>query len=151
MVADSAYPGRRLDLPESGPGSLATFPRRLAALLVDWVACQLIGYAVFDVAWGATGGAAFVPLGIFALENLVLVSTLGSTLGHRLLGLQVHRMAGSPGAAAPGRIQLLGAPGFGRGAVRTALLCLALPALVWDADNRGLHDQAAGTVIVRSR
>jgi uncharacterized RDD family membrane protein YckC len=39
--------------------------------------------------------------------------------------------------------------GFARGAVRTALLCLVIPAVVWDADGRGLHDKAAGTVIVR--
>ena len=29
-------------------------------------------------------------------------------------------------------------------------LCLALPAMVSDADARGLHDKAAGTVIVRA-
>jgi uncharacterized RDD family membrane protein YckC len=33
--------------------------------------------------------------------------------------------------------------------VRTALLCLFLPATFWDHDGRGLHDKAAGTVIVR--
>jgi hypothetical protein len=33
--------------------------------------------------------------------------------------------------------------------VRTALLCLAIPALIWDADHRGLHDRVAGTMLVR--
>jgi hypothetical protein len=33
--------------------------------------------------------------------------------------------------------------------VRTVLLCLAIPALIWDADLRGLHDRAAGTMLVR--
>ena len=33
--------------------------------------------------------------------------------------------------------------------VRTALLCLVLPAVVYDRDQRGLHDRAAATVLVR--
>ena len=32
---------------------------------------------------------------------------------------------------------------------RTVLLCLAIPALIWDRDQRGLHDKAAQTVLVR--
>jgi uncharacterized RDD family membrane protein YckC len=35
------------------------------------------------------------------------------------------------------------------GALRTFLLCLILPAAVFDKDHRGLHDLAAGTVVVR--
>jgi uncharacterized RDD family membrane protein YckC len=34
--------------------------------------------------------------------------------------------------------------------VRTVLLCLFLPAMFWDKDGRGLHDKAAGTLIVRT-
>ncbi|MFE4466652.1 RDD family protein, partial [Oerskovia sp. NPDC056781] len=30
------------------------------------------------------------------------------------------------------------------------LLCLVVPAVVWDGDGRGMHDKAAGTVIVRA-
>lgn len=33
--------------------------------------------------------------------------------------------------------------------LRTVLLFLALPALIWDRDGRGLHDRVAGTVEVR--
>ena len=35
------------------------------------------------------------------------------------------------------------------GLLRTALLCLAVPALIWDRDGRGLHDRLARTVQVR--
>jgi uncharacterized RDD family membrane protein YckC len=35
--------------------------------------------------------------------------------------------------------------------VRTVLLCLVIPAFIWDRDGRGLHDKAAGTVVVRAR
>ena len=41
------------------------------------------------------------------------------------------------------------APGLLRAAARTALLLLVVPAVVQDGDGRGLHDRAAGTVIVR--
>ena len=68
---------------------------------------------------------------------LLLVGTLGSTIGHRLVGLRVLSLHG--GAARP--LQVL---------VRTVLLCLFLPAMFWDRDGRGLHDKAAGTVIVRT-
>jgi len=36
-----------------------------------------------------------------------------------------------------------------RALLRTVLLCLALPALIWDRDGRGLHDRLAKTVEVR--
>lgn len=145
MSPDPPYPGARWGLPAHGRGSIATFPRRLVAIILDWTLSQLIAYAVFGVAWGATGAESFVPLAVFAVENLLLVSTLGATIGHRALGLQVHRLhthGANPLGAAPGPVG---------GLVRTVLLCLAVPALIPDRDNRGLHDKAAGTVIVRSR
>jgi uncharacterized RDD family membrane protein YckC len=37
-----------------------------------------------------------------------------------------------------------------RPAVRTLLICLVLPAVVWNADQRGLHDVFSGTVLVRT-
>jgi len=135
---DVAGSAGRLGLPESGPGSRARLGRRVVALVVDWAVATLIAYLV-------TGPAAFAELNswvtllVFALENVLLVSTVGFTIGHRLLGLQV-RVLGAPEGIAPG---------FARGAVRTVLLCLVIPAVVWDGDGRGLHDRAAGTVLVR--
>jgi uncharacterized RDD family membrane protein YckC len=127
-AADGA-PGQRLGLPAAGPGSIAGFGRRLIALALDWAVCSLIARAfVSSVAWG--------PLGVFALEQLLLVGTVGFGLGHRLLGLRIVRLDG-------------GLAGPARAAVRTALLALAFPALIWDRDGRGLHDKAAGTVVVR--
>lgn len=123
-------------LPATGPGSHAGLGRRLVAVVVDWLLCVVIASAVFRVPVGATGGAAFLPLAIFAAENLLLLSTTGGTVGHRLLGLRV----GALGRPTLGLVQVL---------VRTVLLCLFVPAVVWDRDGRGLHDRAAGTVIVR--
>ena len=35
--------------------------------------------------------------------------------------------------------------------MRTVLLFLVIPAVVWDRDGRGLHDKIAHTVIVATR
>ncbi|MFE7408630.1 RDD family protein [Isoptericola sp. NPDC057559] len=135
---DAAGSGGRLGLPETGPGSLARLGRRVVALLVDWAVATLIAYLVTTPASFAELNS-WVTLGVFALENVLLVSTAGFTIGHRLLGMQVRTLGAPEGMA----------NGFARGAVRTLLLCLVIPAVVWDRDGRGLHDRAAGTVLVR--
>lgn len=131
---DQEYAGQRLGRPGQGPGSLAGFPRRLGAVTIDWIACVLIARAFSPDAW--------VPLLVFYVENLVLVSTLGSTFGMRLLRLQVVRTRPeqAAGPVSPWRV-----------ALRTLLLCALIPATVWDRDGRGLHDKAADTVVVNRR
>lgn len=146
MSPPTTYPGSGLGLPERGAGSVATFGRRLVAVALDWALCQLIAYAVLDVGWGATGWASFGPLAVFAVENILLVSTLGTTVGHRVLGLQVRALG-----AAGHDPKIAGAPGPVAGTIRAVLLCLFIPALIPDRDNRGWHDRVAGTVIVRAR
>ncbi len=136
IKAPGEYPGQRLGLPEKGRGSIARFGRRLVAVFVDWGICLLIAYAVFQVPLGQTGVRSFVPLGIFAVENLLLLPTLGATVGHRLLGLFIMSVHGR-------RVT------FVQALLRTFLLCLAIPALIWDRDGRGLHDKAAATVLIR--
>jgi uncharacterized RDD family membrane protein YckC len=128
-------------MPRGGPGSLGRFGRRLVGVVIDWTVCQLIAYAFLDVPLPftevATSRDTAVLLAIFAIENLLLVSTIGSTLGHRVVGLRVQ----STDARTARPFQAV---------VRTVLLCLFIPAMVWDRDGRGLHDRAAGTVIVRT-
>jgi uncharacterized RDD family membrane protein YckC len=128
--AGSAWPGQRLGRPERGRGSVARFGRRLAAILVDWLAATLIARAFLPHdAWGT--------LTVFGVVQALLVGTLGASPGHMLLGLRLERVDGG------------GWAGPVRGLVRTVLLCLAVPALIWDRDQRGMHDRAAGTVLVR--
>lgn len=143
----SDYPGARLGLPQQGPGSIASFGRRLVAIAIDWALCQLIVWVLLGGQWGTGGAASFAPLAVFALENILLVSVVGYTVGHRMMGIAVLRL--SPDDVAQPAAWLARAPGLGRGIVRTALLCLALPALVTDAHGRGWHDRLAGTVILR--
>ncbi len=124
---------------------MATFGRRLVAIFIDWIACTCIALAVLGVPWGGLRGAeAWLPLGFFALENLMLVGTAGMTLGHGLLGLRVQHL---------GRLQAgeAGMPGLKAALIRTVLLCLVIPAFIVDRHGRGLHDQVAGTLILRSR
>jgi uncharacterized RDD family membrane protein YckC len=122
----------RLRLPATGSGSFAPVGRRVGALVVDWFLSMAVSLLLFDSAPMAT-------LAVFAVENLVLVSSTGYTVGHRLFGLRVR----PEGERAP-------VVGLLRGAVRTVLLCLVIPAAIWDADGRGMHDRAARTIIVRS-
>jgi uncharacterized RDD family membrane protein YckC len=122
--------GGSLGLPATGPGALAGVARRVVGLTIDWLLCLAISSAFLDADPMAT-------LAVFAVENVVLVGTLGYTVGHRIAGLRVRALPG-PDAG----------PGLGRAAVRTVLLCLVIPAVVWDADGRSLHDRAAGTAIV---
>lgn len=116
---------------------MASLGRRVVALCIDWA-----------VAWGIATliarGNSLVPLGVLAVMNVLLVGSLGFTIGHRLLGLQV-RVLGAPGEGTVDGAFV----GFWRSAVRTVLLCLVIPAVVWDGDGRGLHDKTAGTVITR--
>ena len=42
-----------------------------------------------------------------------------------------------------------GGPGLLAAVLRTVLLCLVIPAVIWNAQGRGMHDVAAGTAVVR--
>ena len=130
------YPGQGLGMPQSGPGSIARFGRRLAAISLDWLLCQLIAVFLFRAELGRGGAGSFAPLAVFAVENLLLLPTLGATVGQRVLGIVIMTVDRR-------RITIVQA------AFRTLLLCLAVPALIWDRDGRGLHDKAAATVLVR--
>ncbi len=73
----------------------------------------------------------------FALDYVLGLPLLGRTLGMNLFGIRVVRVD------RPTRITVLDA------AVRTILLALLIPALIWDKDGRGLHDRVARTAVVR--
>lgn len=134
MGVDFGYRGERLGLPEHGTGAIASPGRRVAAIFVDWGLSMLIAYGLL-----ADGGVASVnnwTLVVFLTVVLCTVGTLGFTPGKRLLGLRVVDVHG-------GRLT------FPRAALRTLLLALAIPPLIWDRDTRGLHDRLSGAVQVR--
>lgn len=125
----SKYPGERLGLPESGPGSIARAGRRILAICIDWV----IALAISNFAFG---GNQWATLAVFAVEQSLLIGTLGYSIGHRVAGIRVVRLGGAPA----GPLAAL---------VRTLLLCLVIPAVVFDPDQRGLHDKAMDTILIR--
>ena len=139
MTAGSrpAYPGENLGLPESGPGSLASMTRRLAALLIDW----LISYGLALLTLGAgVISKAMLPtaiLVIWFLLGVVAVRLFGFTPGQLALGLEV--------VAVDGRVPI----GLGRLAVRGLLIGVVIPPLFVDSDGRGLQDRVTGTAVVR--
>jgi uncharacterized RDD family membrane protein YckC len=116
--------------------------RRVAALVVDWVLCELIVAAVtrHSIFAGAADShyfaAMYWTLLVFAVEVWVLTAISGLTVGKRLLGIRTIRTDGR-------RI------GFGWALLRTVLLLFVVPALLSDRDLRGLHDRAAETIVVR--
>ncbi|MFF5424369.1 MULTISPECIES: RDD family protein [unclassified Streptomyces] len=131
---DFGYRGQQLGLPEEGSGSIARPGRRLGALAVDWGLCLLIAYGLITDGYSqATGNWA---LGILLVLSVLTVGTIGSTPGKRIFGLRVASVHG-------GRLSLP------RVALRSLLVCLAIPALIWDRDGRGLHDRLSGAVQVR--
>jgi hypothetical protein len=123
-----AYPGQRFGLPERGPGSVASMPRRLLALLIDWLLSMVIAYWLTH--------SQFWTIAVFAVEVYVLTALGGSTVGKRLVGIRAMRVDGGP-------------VGFGWALLRTALLLAVIPPLLTDRDLRGLHDRAANTIVVR--
>ncbi|MDQ0118578.1 putative RDD family membrane protein YckC [Pseudarthrobacter defluvii] len=125
----SKYPGERLGLPESGPGSIARAGRRIVAIMIDWGIALLISNFAF-------GGDPWATLAVFAIEQTLLVGTLGYSIGHRIMGIAVIK----PGGGTPGPLA---------GLVRAVLLCLVIPAVIFDPDQRGLHDKAMNTLLIR--
>ncbi|MEU4573966.1 RDD family protein [Nonomuraea sp. ATR24] len=131
---DLGYPGERLGLPEEGSGAIAGWGRRIAALVIDWMICTWVITQLLLRTDPAQ--APWLPAVVFAAQYLVLVGAMGQTFGHRLAGIRVAAMDGGD----PRWVPVL---------ARTALLALAIPALIFDRDHRGLHDRASNTMVVR--
>lgn len=131
-LAPSEYPGERLGLPADGPRSVGRVGRRLLAICIDWALASLPAYLLI----GGPQAMWWHSL-IFMLMQIVFVPTIGGSLGHRIVGLQVVPLSG-------------GWVGVWRPIVRAVLVTLVIPALVWDSDQRGFHDKIAGTVLIRA-
>ena len=139
-----AVPGERLGLPLEGRGSVARIGARAVALLIDW----LLGVTVVTIVSAGTLGfgadqgvvtrSGWTCLFVFFVAVSAFTWLTGASVGQRLLRIHIVRLSGQP-------------LGFLRTLLRTALLCLVIPAVIYDRDGRGLHDKAVGTVAVRTR
>jgi uncharacterized RDD family membrane protein YckC len=140
VSAPQTHRGEKLGLPASGRGSLAPTGPRLLAFVIDAVASALVAALFVHRSSGSLadrlpGSWSLIP---FALDYVVGVLVTGRTLGMYLTGLRVIRVSRTA-AVDPVRIT-----------VRTALLCLLVPALVFDRDGRGMHDRLTDTAVVRA-
>jgi uncharacterized RDD family membrane protein YckC len=141
--APQAFRGQAIGRPESGPGSLATTGARVGAFVVDALASALVA-ALFVRAGGSSsrlsdhlpGSWSLIPLAVDYLLGCVLA---GRTLGMYLFGLRLVRI---DRPASP--------VGLGRVLLRTFLLFLFVPAVVFDRDGRGMHDRFTDTAVVRA-
>ncbi|WP_230108284.1 RDD family protein [Microbacterium foliorum] len=128
-------------MPRTGTGSIARSGRRIGALLIDYLAATIIatgflGYDQFALPSEA-GLTMFAPMAVFAVLQILFIPTAGGSPGHRILGMRLVRLDG-------------GWVGLWRPIVRTLLLVIVIPAVVFDADQRGLHDKATGLVLIRA-
>jgi uncharacterized RDD family membrane protein YckC len=128
-AGEDGYPGQRFGLPETGPRSVAGLGSRVVALLVDWVLCEALALGAFH--------NQYLTIVVFAIETWLLTALTGFTVGKRVAGIRVVRLDG----------KLVG-PLWSL--VRLLLFLLVVPALVYDSDVRGLHDRAAGTIVIRT-
>lgn len=131
------WPGKGLGLPESGPRSVGRLGRRVFALLIDGVLTDLVAFVLH--VWDPrepSPGVNWALVGVFAALQVLFLALLSGSFGQVCVGLRVVPTRG-------------GYIGVVRPVVRTVLLCLVIPAVIFDRDQRGLHDRAAGTVLVR--
>ncbi len=132
-----SYAGQRLGLPPQGRGAAAGWLRRIAALFVDWIASLLVaGAIVGDAAMSSHDWRAWVPMLVFFVQVSLLTALAGGSFGQLLLRIAVVRLDRRP-------LNLL------MSMLRTLLICLVVPPVIYNRDRRGLHDLAAGTVAIR--
>jgi uncharacterized RDD family membrane protein YckC len=135
-LGEQEYAGQRLGLPEEGPGSVAGWGRRVAALFIDWFASLLVTRLIGAFTELSPDAERSLPLLVFFLEVTLFTALAGGSFGQLALRIVVVRLDGRP-------VTVLAA------LLRTLLICLVIPPVVFNRDNRGLHDLAVGTVTLR--
>lgn len=123
------WPGQRLGLPETGSRSVARLGRRIGALAIDWGIAVALSAAFFAY-------DSLVTLLLFVGLQVLFTIVINASIGHAVLGMRVVPLAG-------------GLLGVWRPIVRALLIALVVPALLFDENQRGLHDRAAGTILLR--
>ncbi|MDN4161743.1 RDD family protein [Nocardioides abyssi] len=125
--------------PAGIPFETASWARRIAALLVDWLASTLVVIAFIGLDdYAATGSPApAYVLGVYVVESALLTWAAGGSFGKLATRLRVVRADLRTTPLNP--LVLL---------ARQVGIALVIPPLVYRADGRGLHDVLAGTATV---
>ena len=112
----------------------ASWPRRIAALIIDWAASTLVTVGLIGPGdYLDSPNSGWIVLGIFAVEVTLLTTLVGGSFGQLLVRIRVLNANGRP-------LNLLMA------LARTLLICVVIPPLVFKSDTgRGLHDLWTGS------
>jgi uncharacterized RDD family membrane protein YckC len=124
-------PARAEGAPQAPAGPPAGFGPRFSALMIDWALCLLASSLYANplvVAWPAVL--------LLVVVNTFFIGLFGQTPGMALARVRCVSYADG------------GAIGLFRALLRAVLLALLVPALVLNAEARGLHDRAAGSIVV---
>lgn len=138
LAGEFRYPGNRLGLPETGPGSVVSLLRRMGAFFIDYFASMAIAHLVAPNLDYLSNSFRLLTLEIMFGEIVLLTALVGASFGQRLLGIHVVSLT-------QGRLSII------RVIIRTVLIFLVIPAVIWDRDGRGMHDRAVGSISVKSR
>jgi hypothetical protein len=138
--ATQEWPGQRLGLPQTGAGAVAGWGRRILALFIDWMLSLLSVAAItqsnpWEYSHEGVVHERYAIL-VLLLEIWLLTSLLGGSAGQVVVRIAVRRVGG--GLVDPIRVF-----------VRTVLMLLVIPAVIYNRDQRGLHDLAADSIAVR--
>jgi uncharacterized RDD family membrane protein YckC len=121
-------------IPDAQNWEPAPLGRRFGALVIDWILCLLVASLYANprvVPWP--------PVVVLVLEYGFFIGLFAQTPGMFITRLRCVAFAdGRP----------IGVP---RALLRGVLLSLVIPALIMDSDRRGLHDRAAGSIMVSAR
>ena len=134
-VQAQQYAGQRLGLPASGTGAVASWRRRVIALVIDWFASLLASAFISSSLGLGDAWSDWLPLLVFWLESSIGTALAGGSFGQLAVRIAVRRLGGRP-------LDPVGA------LLRGFLICLVVPPVIYNRDNRGLHDLAVGTVVV---
>lgn len=129
------WPGEHLGLPKSGPGALASVMRRTGGVFIDWFICLILANSVVALT-SVLGGVSTVTPMIYLIIGVISVWLFARTPGQALLGMGVARIDANE------RVN------FPRAFARTFFTLFIFPAVLVDADGRGIHDRATGTAVV---
>ena len=109
----------------------------MLALVIDWALSMLaVGAFIGQDVWSGNGEAGWAPLVVFGFEVWILTTLLGGSAGQLLVGVVIRRTSGEP-------LDIF------RALTRTVLLCLVIPAVIYNRDQQGLHDLAVDSIALR--
>ncbi|UWZ40673.1 RDD family protein [Dactylosporangium roseum] len=109
----------------------APLARRFGALLIDWLLCLLIAGAIADPV-----REPWIAPGILVVEYALFLGFFGQTVGMKLMRIRVVSIVTG------------GVIGVPRALLRGIVLLPLVTALILDRQQRGLHDKAAGSIVV---